>query len=65
MTFDTLYAYFEQIMFWFGTVVGAASVIMKATPTQKDDAVLAHFLKIVEFFSIFDAKIKEAKRDDE
>ena len=39
---------FETLLFWFGTVVAAASVIVKATPTQKDDAILAKVVKVLD-----------------
>lgn len=53
--------FFEQAVFWFGTVVAAASVIIKATPTQKDDAVLAKIIKVLDLVSIVNAKIQENK----
>ena len=49
---ETLKTAFEQIMFWFGTIVTAASIIVKATPTQKDDAVLVKVVEILDWFSI-------------
>jgi len=58
---ETLKAGFEQVMFWFGTIVAAASVIVKATKTQKDDAVLAKVVKVLDFLSI--VKENQAKID--
>lgn len=52
----------EQVVFWFGTIVAAASVIVKATPTQRDDAVLAKVVKILDLVSIVNASIR--KNDD-
>ena len=60
---ETLKAGFEQVMFWFGTLVAAASIIVKATPTQKDDAVLAKVVKVFDLLSIFNTKINQAKID--
>lgn len=40
---------------WGGLVL-LASLIVKATPSQKDDAILAKVMKVVEFFSIFEQK---------
>ena len=62
MTLETVTAYLEQAVFWFGTVVAAASIIVKATPTQKDDAFLAKVVKILDFVSIVNAKIQENKQ---
>jgi len=35
----------------YGAVVACASVIIKITPTQADDAILAKVLAVVDFFS--------------
>lgn len=48
-------------MFWFGTVVAAASIIVKATPTTKDDAVLTKIVKVLDLFSVVNAKMREDK----
>ncbi len=61
MNFDVIEAYFETVVFWFGTLVAAASVIVKATPSQKDDAVLAKIVKILDCVSIVNAKIQDGK----
>ncbi len=61
MNFDVMAAYFETVVFWFGTLVAAASVIVKATPSQKDDAVLAKIVKILDCVSIVNAKIQDGK----
>lgn len=61
MSWENVVLFFEQSVFWFGTIVGAASIIIKATPTQKDDAVLAKIIKVLETVSIVKAKILENK----
>lgn len=61
MNWENIVLFCEQAVFWFGTVVAAASVIIKATPTQKDDAVLAKVVKVLDFVSIVNAKIQENK----
>lgn len=61
MNWENIVLFFEQAVFWFGTVVAAASVIIKATPTQKDDAVLAKVIKVLDLVSIVNAKIQENK----
>ena len=61
--FETLKAGFEQVMFWFGTIVAAASVIVKATPTQKDDAILAKVVKVLDCLSVVNTKANQAKID--
>ena len=61
--FETLKAGFETVMFWFGTIVAAASVIVKATPSQKDDAILAKVVKVLDFLSVVNTKANQAKID--
>ncbi len=61
MNWENIVLFVEQAVFWFGTVVAAASVIIKATPTQKDDAVLAKVIKVLDLVSIVNAKIQENK----
>ena len=63
MDLETLKAGFEVFMFWFGTVVAAASIIVKATPTQKDDAVLAKVVKALDWLSVFNTKENQKKID--
>lgn len=60
---ETLKAGFEAVMFWFGTIVAAASVIVKATPTQKDDAILAKVVKVLDCLSVVNTKANQAKID--
>lgn len=60
---ETLKAGFETVMFWFGTIVASASVIVKATPTQKDDAILAKVVKVLDFLSVVNTKANQAKID--
>ena len=58
---ETLKTAFEQIMFWFGTIVTAASIIVKATPTQKDDAVLVKVVEILDWFSIVNTQENQSR----
>ena len=53
---------FETLLIWFGTVVAAASIIVKATPTQKDDVLLAKVVKVLDVLSIVNAKINDGKQ---
>jgi len=41
----------ESILAIYGAIVACASVIIKITPTQADDAILAKVLSVVDFFS--------------
>jgi hypothetical protein len=44
-------ANWPNILAIYGAVVACASVIIKITPTQADDAILAKVLAVVDFFS--------------
>lgn len=57
--FSKLTTYVEQFFFWFGTIVASASIIVKATPTQKDDNILAKVVKILDALSIFNPNGKK------
>ena len=61
MIWENIVLFFEQTVFWFGTIVGAASIIVKATPSQKDDAFFAKIIKVLELVSIVNVKIQENK----
>ena len=61
MTLDVVMNFFEQSVFWFGTIVAAASIIVKATPSQKDDAFMAKVVKVLDFVSIVNAKIQDGR----
>jgi len=48
-----------------GVVVAAASAIVKITPSQKDDNILATVIKILDFFSVFNPnKPKDISKAD-
>jgi len=42
----------------WGGVVAVVTAIVKLTPTTKDDSVWAKILKVLDYFSIADLKIK-------
>ena len=46
-------AHWKDILAIVGAVVTAASLIVKITPTQKDDTVLAKIIKILAVLGIF------------
>ena len=61
MTLDVVMNFLEQSVFWFGTIVAAASIIVKATLSQKDDAFMAKVVKVLDFVSIVNAKIQDGR----
>lgn len=48
-----------SILAIWGALVTLATVVTKITPTQKDDAVLAKVLKVVQLFSTTKKQPKE------
>ncbi len=49
-------AHYADILAAVGAVVTAASVIVKLTPSQADDAVLAKVIKVLDYVSVFNPK---------
>ena len=45
--------HWQDILAWIGGIVTAASIIVKLTPTQKDDNILAKVIKILAALSLF------------
>lgn len=50
---DWINAHYKDILAWIGAIVTCASIIVKLTPTQKDDNVLAKVIKILAALSLF------------
>lgn len=50
---DWIMAHWKDILAAFGAVVLAASAIVKLTPTQKDDTVLAKIIKVLAALGLF------------
>ena len=48
----------------YGGVVAIATVIVKVTPTQRDDAILAKIVDVISYLSHVDAKKPVVKTPD-
>jgi hypothetical protein len=46
-------SHWQEILAWIGGIVTAASIIVKLTPTPKDDAFLAKVIKVLAALSLF------------
>jgi len=57
-------AHYDEILAAVGAVVGAASIIVKITPTQTDDAILAKVVKVLDYVSIFNPKGTKVVKDE-
>lgn len=53
---DWIIANYAPISSVFGSTVAIASVIVKLTPTTKDDAILGKVVELVSRLSIFNTK---------
>lgn len=51
-------AHWSDILAVWGALVAAATVIVKLTPSQADDAILAKVVKIADWFSVVNPKPK-------
>lgn len=60
---ENLQFYFEKGLEIFGAAVALASLIVKLTPSTKDDAILAKVVKVLDLLSVVNTKINQAKID--
>lgn len=51
----------QDILAIIGGVVSVASVVVKLTPTQKDDTVLDKIISVLVYFSIYNKDGKASK----
>ena len=58
---DWIVEHYKDILAWVGGIVSAASIIVKLTPTTKDDGIVDFIIKILDHFSIYNTKENEAK----
>lgn len=56
-----LVEHLNDIFAWIGGVVSAASIIVKLTPSTKDDGVVDKAIKFLDYFSIVQTKKNEEK----
>ena len=54
--YNVIVANWVNIAAIYGAVVACATVIIKITPTQADDAILAKVIAVVNFFSTVNPK---------
>ena len=53
---DWIVEHYKDILAWVGGIVSAASIIVKLTPTTKDDGIVDFIIKILDHFSIVQTK---------
>lgn len=60
---ETIITNAETILAWIGGIVSCASIIVKLTPTTKDDSVLEKVVNFLDYFSVFNTKKNQQKLD--
>lgn len=60
---ENLQFYLEKGLEIFGAAVTLASLIVKLTPSTKDDAILAKVVKVFDLLSVVNTKANQAKID--
>ena len=60
---ETIIMNAETILAWVGGIVSCASIIVKLTPTTKDDSVLEKVINFLDYFSVVNTKKNQEKLD--
>lgn len=60
---DFITTHGDTILAWIGGIVACASIIVKLTPTTKDDSVLEKIINVLDHFSVFNTKKNQQKLD--
>lgn len=60
---DYITTHGETILAWIGAIVSCASIIVKLTPTTKDDTILEKVINFLDYFSVFNTKKNQEKLD--
>ena len=53
---DWIVEHYKDILACVGGIVSAASIIVKLTPTTKDDGIVDFIIKILDHFSVVQTK---------
>lgn len=53
----------DTVFAWIGGIVSCASIIVKLTPTTKDDSVLEKVVNVLDYVSVFNTKKNQEKLD--
>ena len=61
---EFLQAHWDELCVAFTALVTFCTVVVKLTPSQKDDAVLAKIVKILDYLSVVNPKGTHVVRDE-
>lgn len=53
----------DTVFAWIGAIVSCASIIVKLTPTTKDDSILEKVINVLDYVSVFNTKKNQEKLD--
>lgn len=60
---ETILNNVDSVFTVIGYVVSAATIIVKLTPTTKDDTVLEKIINFIDYFSVVNTKKNQEKLD--
>ena len=60
---DFIISNVDTVFAWIGAIVSCASIIVKLTPTTKDDSVLEKVINVLDYVSVFNTKKNQEKLD--
>lgn len=60
---ETIINNVDSVFTVIGYVVSAATIIVKLTPTTKDDTVLEKIINFIDYFSVVNTKKNQEKLD--
>lgn len=61
--FDFIINNVDTVFAWVGGIVSCASIIVKLTPTTKDDSILEKVVNVLDYVSVFNTKKNQEKLD--
>lgn len=61
--FEFIISNVDTVFAWIGGIVSCASIIVKLTPTTKDDSVLEKVVNVLDYVSVFNTKKNQEKLD--
>lgn len=61
--FDFIVNHVDDVFALIGAIVSCASIIVKLTPTTKDDSVLEKVINVLDYVSVFNTKKNQEKLD--
>lgn len=61
--FDFIISHVGDVFALIGGIVSCASIVVKLTPTTKDDSVLEKVINVLDYVSVFNTKKNQEKLD--